>query len=773
MSPAPSILITECLQGDFVKPIGRHDPLPNVLHVGHEESHRLMGENPSEGPVARLMLWTRSRSPEELLCIHIRDWHDENDAAQETHFRQFGAHCVRGTAGAEFVFPLPEDGAARVVDSPSLNDFQGTDLAAILEPWADQPVRVGITGVWTEAKVFFLAYELVTRYPAFHIAVCSALTASASRAGHFIALEQMRRLLGVTVHDSLAAFVEFLGGEREELPLPGRGADAALKLSFDGALELGETDERLLRHLFRDCRSARFRVLDGGFSGNVVLGSESTDLLGHAQVPHVVKIGRHDLVGRERSSFERIESVLGNTAPRVADFADLGDRGAIKYRYASMGEGSSTTFQRLYMKGLGSEETNRILRTVFVEQLGRLYGAATRERCDLLEYYCFSPNWAPRVRRKVEDLLGGPAAGDSILLPGGLAAPNPCRFYECDLASFPRLDDTAFFSYVHGDLNGANIIVDAAGNVWLIDFFHTHRGHVLKDLAKLENDLLYIFTPVDGEESLAEAARLTDALVRVEDLARPLPPASDAGVESPSFARAWETLSYLRSFHAGLIQTDRDPLQLFIALLRYAVHTLSFDEPNRWQRLWALYAASRFSAEVTARIRSRGPLRVDWLDGPLTTPGRVGLTILPGRRDLGRDLAADVAALKEQKATHVVTLVTSPELAHYGVPGLLEAYRGAGLEALHESIMDQSVPSREQMARIAAWLSERVERGGSVVVHCVGGLGRSGTVAAAWLRARGLSTEAALAAVRTARSPRAVETRLQETFVERAGSNRA
>lgn len=50
-----SILITDCLQNDFVAPIGRFDTLPNALHVGHEESRRLLGPVVSEGPVARLM----------------------------------------------------------------------------------------------------------------------------------------------------------------------------------------------------------------------------------------------------------------------------------------------------------------------------------------------------------------------------------------------------------------------------------------------------------------------------------------------------------------------------------------------------------------------------------------------------------------------------------------------------------------------------------------------------------------------------------------------
>jgi hypothetical protein len=38
-----TVLITQCLQRDFVDPIGPHDPLPNLLHVGYSEAARLLG----------------------------------------------------------------------------------------------------------------------------------------------------------------------------------------------------------------------------------------------------------------------------------------------------------------------------------------------------------------------------------------------------------------------------------------------------------------------------------------------------------------------------------------------------------------------------------------------------------------------------------------------------------------------------------------------------------------------------------------------------------
>ena len=52
-----SILITQCLQNDFVAPLNAHEPLPNLLHVGWRESTRLLGEEPSMGPLANFMNW--------------------------------------------------------------------------------------------------------------------------------------------------------------------------------------------------------------------------------------------------------------------------------------------------------------------------------------------------------------------------------------------------------------------------------------------------------------------------------------------------------------------------------------------------------------------------------------------------------------------------------------------------------------------------------------------------------------------------------------------
>ena len=133
-----TVLITQCLQRDFVDPIGPQDPLPNMLHVGYTEATRLLGPDPAAGPMAQLIDWTRSLAGDAIDLIHIRDWHDPADPAQREHLLRFGPHCIKGSDGARLILGMDEQGDdagnVRVVDSLTLNDFEGTDLALQLEP---------------------------------------------------------------------------------------------------------------------------------------------------------------------------------------------------------------------------------------------------------------------------------------------------------------------------------------------------------------------------------------------------------------------------------------------------------------------------------------------------------------------------------------------------------------------------------------------------------------------------------------------------------------
>jgi aminoglycoside phosphotransferase (APT) family kinase protein/nicotinamidase-related amidase len=604
-----TVLITQCLQRDFVDPIGLHDPLPNLLHVGYSEAARLLGPEPAAGPMAQLIGWARGLAPDAIDLIHIRDWHDPDDPAQREHLERFGAHCLKGSSGARLVLGMDERAMAaaneRIVDSLTLNDLEGSDLGRQLErirhAHGGQSLRVGVVGVWTEAKVSFLLYDLKTRLGIDELATCSALTASASRAQHFNALAQLEKLLGVRCFDSLAEFADWLR-PGAELTLPDHPGGFEPRIGgADVRAALGPRDRAIVAYLFRDSTQVDLEPISGGYSEALVWRATSQDALGHAQAPAVVKLGPNRAIAQERVAFEQVEAVLGNNAPRVRGFADLGDRAGLKYAYAAMGHGQVQTLQAMFAAEAATRRIISAVRSAFEDVLGPLYAAARYERMPLFEHYQFSPERAPAVRASVAAVT--PASGEKVLdFPGGMSLPNVCGFYE-DFLAHHRLPvgDYHYVAYVHGDLNAANILVDAHYNVWVVDFFQAGAGHVLKDLAKFENDLLYLLTPIEDAPQLLEALAITRTLRSVTDLRAELPGRPDE-VRSPQFVRAWEVLRVLRRIGGRLCHEDRHPLQLQVALLRYAVHTLSFPEASPLQKQSALAAACSLADQITRTV---------------------------------------------------------------------------------------------------------------------------------------------------------------------------
>jgi protein-tyrosine phosphatase/nicotinamidase-related amidase len=776
---AKSVLITQCLQRDFIEPIEASEPLPNKLHVGREEASRLMGHEPLTGPIALIMHWARQQPEDELEILHIRDWHDDDDPQQHAHLEGFGSHCVQGTRGAALVLGLEEEIAARpnehLVDSIALSDFEHTALpehmSRILAEAAGEPIKVGVIGVWTEAKVSFLLYDLLTRCGIGDLATCSALTASASRSQHFNALEQLGRILGVEVFDSFGEFADwFRPGSVEEVVRNRENTYAPTLNVFPGDEEFEaptDDDRDVLGFLFRDSAEVDLHPLSGGYSGALVYRAQARDAIGHDQAPCVAKVGPRWLIGKERACFERVEPILGNYAPSVKGFVDFGDRAGIKYSYAAMGQGAIRTFQSLFEKGLDLDRVDEILAEVFEQILGPFYSAAQSERLPLLEHYTFSPEYADRSREKVAEIYGPGGMEETIAFPDGSEHVNPAEFYTRYVPKhLGRTGEYHYVSYVHGDLNGANILVDSRDNVWIIDFFHTERGHVLKDLLKLENDLLYIYTPVASEEEITEALKITRALLAVKDLRAPLPEEAP-GVTLPAHRRTWQTLRILRSIMGKVVREDRNPLQTFIPMLRYSMHTLSFFEADELQKRWALFASSLSAEKIMNETAENRDLRVAWLEGPgFETKGKLGMTLCPGRRDHGRNLGEDLDALKSIGVSRLYGLITDKELDWAGVKNIAAACEERGIRYSRLPIIDQGVPSIAEARELSAEIEAALDAGETVVIHCIGGLGRTGAISACVAIDHGLGAEDAIAVVRRGRGPRAVESPVQMKFVE-------
>src|SRR5262249_46710922 len=89
----------------------------------------------------------------------------------------------------------------------------------------------------------------------------------------------------------------------------------------------------------------------------------------------------------------------------------------------------------------------------------------------------------------------------------------------------------------------------------------------------------------------------------------------------------------------------------------------------------------------------------------------------------------------------------------------------AGLMVFHVPVVDMEAPTQEQLERCLSAIERAHAQKLGVAVHCTAGLGRTGTVLAAWFVTQGLSAQNAIARVRRLR-PGSVETDEQERAVE-------
>ena len=119
--------------------------------------------------------------------------------------------------------------------------------------------------------------------------------------------------------------------------------------------------------------------------------------------------------------------------------------------------------------------------------------------------------------------------------------------------------------------------------------------------------------------------------------------------------------------------------------------------------------------------------------------------------------AADLSWLRRNGIQILVTLTESPVRRDW--------VNETGLLVVNVPVPDMEAPTDRQLDHILDTIRKANASGMGVAVHCGAGLGRTGTVLAAYLVANGESPREAIAAVRELR-PGSVETIEQERAIE-------
>jgi ADP-ribosyl-[dinitrogen reductase] hydrolase len=159
--------------------------------------------------------------------------------------------------------------------------------------------------------------------------------------------------------------------------------------------------------------------------------------------------------------------------------------------------------------------------------------------------------------------------------------------------------------------------------------------------------------------------------------------------------------------------------------------------------------------------------------------GRIGITFCPGKYDhhamtgeWDRDLSLDLDRVRDWGASAVVTLLEPNELTLLRVESLGAEVLRRNMIWFHLPIVDVSIPNarfEKEWSTAGDELCSILRRGHDVLVHCRGGLGRAGTIAARLLIELGMEPTKAIEDVRAVR-PGAIETSDQERYVRNLGA---
>lgn len=356
----------------------------------------------------------------------------------------------------------------------------------------------------------------------------------------------------------------------------------------DAALQIRE----IFCKLFFECETISLGQMQQGFSGAAVFQVTPTYQGKGEGQGVVVKVGDRGEISTEIGNYEKyVKGIVGNhRIPETLRSAQTRHIGGILYSFIGLG-GQPENFARYYQSNW-PDELLPVLDNLYRETLFPLKDKTGRmkENCDLRDFYLRHLHLGDE---KLQRIATGISAGQAIFTEradgawqfGTERLPNPLRYAKG--AAF-RAD--GFFSTIHGDLNGQNILLDPNRATWLIDFLTTtDDGHILQDYVALETDLRFRLVPEAGYslEMLIEWARgcFEDSL-----LAAPLPAAA---YDHPGLFKAHRVMLHIRALAAQT--TAYNERAYLVALFFNSLRAATYREASNFTRNHALYCAAKIA----------------------------------------------------------------------------------------------------------------------------------------------------------------------------------
>lgn len=201
-----------------------------------------------------------------------------------------------------------------------------------------------------------------------------------------------------------------------------------------------------------------------------------------------------------------------------------------------------------------------------------------------------------------------------------------------------------------------------------------------------------------------------------------------------------------------------------------------YDESRQaWTPLEHLRALSQAAQQNKQAVKTSQshPLRIDEVS-IANYAGKLGLTFCPGKHTQGiysgtwqRNLEEDLNTIQQWGAHSLISLMELFEFPLLGLHQFPQSLDKSRLQWIHLPITDMAIPGsgfEEQWQEKSKQVHQLLKDGEKIVIHCRGGLGRTGLLAARILVEAGIAPRDAVTSVRQAR-PHSIETYAQEHYI--------
>ncbi len=578
-----TVIIADNLVNDYCGLRDRY--LENNVHIGTIAAERLFGraDLDEEGPIP-IFLHRMQQQPATHL-LFLRDYYDPEERTNTEQLQRLGNHCLKGSTGEDFVAVIRD----LVSPGNTINDkglsFPLEGLKDALCAFADldltdfdpeknraSEIRFLLIGFHTERRLFTIANVLRNLFGFQHVAVFSHFTASANKDAHFAALQYQFPDNLIKVLNCSNDLAEYMGLDLSFLdPFQLR----AVRIEPESVrARLNDAQIDIIEALCMHWTEARLHSLSSGYSNSALYLAYGRQGISKTE-PMVIKIDDHYPIRLEIKGYHLVKDFLGKHVPTLTFPVNSGSYSGIGMEMASM-EGTPLTLQDHLERARTDFELREFL--IMLDRVltllnDRVYSNTKIERL-IAPYRHFKlhleqhSKWLKANMENIQSHLIGQisVSQESILkIFDAVRKNNDVLLGELCIA--------------HGDLNLANILADENGNLWTIDWTHTGLHPISIDFAKLENDVKFVLTKDLEDEDLPRLQMLEEYLLfnRIPAPIDQLPDSLRFVGWDIRFKKIYLPVREFRLAYSRL-QSDQEWLVYKIALLRYALHTLSFDQ---------------------------------------------------------------------------------------------------------------------------------------------------------------------------------------------------